>query len=237
MQYCGGKSRISKKIAHIILAERSGRILWEPFCGALSMTIALQPDLASDIHPGLIQLYSRTAADPNWLDDFECSEQDYQNARALPDADPLKAFIGFGCSFGGKWFGGFGRRRITAKNPHSVCHVSRVSLKKRVAQIRSVLLQCLPFDAITPSAGCLLYLDPPYSNTTLAGSTPFDQSRFLDLCESWARAGSIVFISEYDLPIGKICWRGKPQCSLGSGVAGGQSGRIGEGREERLYRL
>ncbi len=238
MQYNGGKTRIAKHIAPIVNRERAGRLCWEPFCGGLGMTEHLLPDVASDVHPGLIALYEKLRAEPDWLDGFECTEEIYQAAKSWPDDDPAKAFIGFGCAFGGKWFGGFARRQITAKNPHSVTHVSRSTLKRKIEKTSRVQFKNLSFFDVRPQPGWLIYCDPPYANTTLAGAAKgFDFDGFKRRCELWTKAGSIVYVSEYSFDIGVEVWSGSPQCSLGSGVKGGQSGVIGEGATERLFRL
>lgn len=110
MQYLGGKTRIAKAIAEIVNAERGDRVFWEPFCGGLSVSVKLAahgPGIVSDANPALIALYQ--AVRDGWDPPGHVSEEEYSAAKALPDSDPRKAFIGFGCSFGGKWFGGYAR--------------------------------------------------------------------------------------------------------------------------------
>ena len=49
------------------------------------------------------------------------SEQEYKYIREHKDDDPaLAGFVGFGCSFGGKWFGGYARDNRTSRNYASV---------------------------------------------------------------------------------------------------------------------
>lgn len=61
MQYLGGKSRIAKHLAaEIDRVRKPGEWIWEPFCGGLSMTVALSkngPVWATDANPALIALY------------------------------------------------------------------------------------------------------------------------------------------------------------------------------------
>ncbi len=110
MRYMGGKSRIAKQIAAVIDEHRQpGQLVWDAFCGGLSMSVALSkkgPVLASDACAPLIALYK--AVQEGWDPPTEVSRQTYMAAKLLPDSDPMKAFCGFGCSFGGKWFGGYG---------------------------------------------------------------------------------------------------------------------------------
>ncbi len=233
MRYNGGKTRIAKYIAPIVNAERAGRFCWEPFCGGLGMTEHLKPDLASDVHPGLIALYEQLRVDPAWLDGFECTEEIYRAAKAFPDDCPAKAFIGFGCSFGGKWFGGFGRGHGTKNNPYSVCNTSVRGLARKLKACNNTRFRQLSFFDPQPVSGAVLYLDPPYAGTTIAGaSRGFDQTAFRARAEAWARAGSIVFVSEYDFPLGSVVWERKAQNSLSGG-----SQTLGDSRTEKLYRL
>ena len=56
MRYLGGKFRIAKKLAPIILELAKGRTLIETFCGGLSMTEQLRTVYASDASVPLISL-------------------------------------------------------------------------------------------------------------------------------------------------------------------------------------
>jgi site-specific DNA-adenine methylase len=61
MQYMGGKTRIAKQIAaEIDKVRKPGQLVWDAFCGGLSVSVALSkngPVLASDACAPLISLY------------------------------------------------------------------------------------------------------------------------------------------------------------------------------------
>jgi len=64
MRYLGGKSRIAKHIAPIVNAARTPDRpkFWDPFCGGLSMAVALAkhgPGIVSDFNPALIAEWER----------------------------------------------------------------------------------------------------------------------------------------------------------------------------------
>lgn len=105
MQYLGGKTRIAKQIAaEIDKVRRPGQLVWDAFCGGLSMSRALLkngPVLSTDACAPLIHLYC--AVQNGWGPPSEVSEATYRAAKSLPDTDPMKAFCGFACSFGGKF--------------------------------------------------------------------------------------------------------------------------------------
>lgn len=83
MQYLGGKSKIAKWLCAAIAPVRRGREFWEPFCGGLSVSVALSesgPGLVSDANHALIALYRAVAA--GWDPPSTVSEDDYKRARA-----------------------------------------------------------------------------------------------------------------------------------------------------------
>lgn len=232
MRYNGGKARIAKYIAPIVNAERAGRFCWEPFCGGLGMTAHLKPDLASDAHPGLIALYNKLRVEPGWLEGFDCTEADYAFAKTLADDDPIKAFIGFGCSFGGNWFRALAKQHPKVSGGRAQSIVSANTLKIKLESCAGVAFSCGSFFDVVPSGGSILYLDPPYADTVAYSGVPaFDHARFCDLVEGWTRAGSICFVSEYTFPLGQEVWSRTSHGTAGAGVSG-----RGKELTERLYR-
>jgi DNA adenine methylase len=188
------------------------------------MSVALSTDgpvLASDACAPLVALYQ--AVRNGWDPPPSLSEEQYRAARHLPDDNPLKAFAGFGCSFGGKWFGGYAR---SASNQDYAGAARRALL--RDARQRTV--QLLNFLDVEPyPTATVLYLDPPYAGTTAYGATgAFDNELFRRRVAEWARHTD-VFVSEYDFPLGEVVWEGTPVKTL----SGGTSGRA----RERLYYL
>lgn len=237
MRYSGGKSKIARYLAPLILDHARGRDLWEPFCGGLGMTEYLASHgrlVASDIHPGLIALYRKMIGQPDWLDGYVCTPSDHAFAKTLADDDPIKAFIGFGCSFGGKWFGSYANGLDITGKPNVLSSVG--GLKRKIDKcVGLVSFECLSFFDIPPSPGVTLYLDPPYRGTTLAGSAVFDHELFYCVVESWARKGSVALVSEYACPIGVEIWSRKK-----AGYMGMPAQRKGSGDRapiERLFRV
>jgi DNA adenine methylase len=192
MQYLGGKSKIAKDLARIIQPKG---LCWEPFCGGLSMSVQLAkygPGLVSDAHPALIALYQAVRA--GWQPPEVVTEADYQAAKGLPDSDPLKAFVGFGCSFGGKFFGGYARASPSRNYPR---HCAR-SLARDIPSLARCQIEHLSFLDQEPTPGFdVIYCDPPYWGTTGYSTGSFDHTLFWARCVQWAQTGSRVFVSEY----------------------------------------
>lgn len=229
MQYLGGKTRIAKHIAAIINANRDGRTVWDAFCGGLSVSVALGGRVvASDNNEALISTYKATKA--GWIPPDSVSEDDYHAAKSLPDSDPLKAFIGFGCSFGGKWFGGYARTNPNRDYQQNYCLLAKNHIITNTSKLTET--HHIDFLGVEPRpTSVILYLDPPYRGTTGYRYT-FDHDRFYERVLQWSRYTD-VFVSEYDLPIGVCVW----SKSVGSTVSL-QAKHVENGsRVERLYHV
>jgi DNA adenine methylase len=187
------------------------------------MAVALSmkgPVFASDIHAPLIALYSAVRA--GWDPPASVDAETYAAARALPDSDPLKAFAGFGCSYGGKWFGGYAK--ANPDHPRGYATHARSALLRDCMRLADVA--CLDFFAVEPGpAEFVIYLDPPYAGTTgYAGVAPFDHDRFVQRVRAWAEH-TPVFVSEYDFPIGECV----------AEIQTSAEKRLRQGAVERLY--
>lgn len=197
MQYVGGKAKLGAQLVRHI--RPAGKVIWEPFCGGLNMTWHLCQAgasfvVCSDVHAPLIALCQALQA--GWVPPDHVTREEYQAAKVLPDTDPLKAFIGIGCSFGGKWFGGYA---VNARG-YNYARCAKNSCLKIVGL--PVRFFCADFFTVTPMRGLCLYLDPPYRGTQGYVSGSFDPDKFWDRCLDWKRAGSEVWISEYSAPAG-----------------------------------
>lgn len=212
MQYLGGKARLAKDLTAAIRGEVGGVSIWEPFCGGLSMSAALAaggPGLASDTNASLIALYK--ACRKGWEPPEHVSESEYAAARSLPDEDPRKAFIGIGCSFGAKWFGGYARGSDGA----NYAGMARRSLLKKIEATRHWEIEHASFFDVAPrerEREFAIYCDPPYANTTrYAGTADFDSAAFWGRCTAWAAVNIRVFVSEFECPVRhRVLWK-KPR--------------------------
>lgn len=131
MRYQGGKSKIAKPIAEAIYAvsrrqdEDSGAdrpdnfgggvlgsTLVSLFCGSCAVEAKLAPHfkrlICNDAHPYLIAMWK--ALQRGWEPPDIVTEAEYQYIKDHKNEDPaLAGFVGFGCTFGAKWFGGYAR--------------------------------------------------------------------------------------------------------------------------------
>ena len=137
MKYLGGKQRLGKHLAPV-LAE-----LWdpqkyngylEPFCGSLGVFkhMTSLPGattiVANDYHPDLIAMW-KAVQDDSMIYPNSISEEEYHEAKALPSPHPHKGFVGFGMSFGGRFFGAYSQKYLGNKK-EDFCKEMVNSLKR-----------------------------------------------------------------------------------------------------------
>lgn len=206
MRFLGGKYRIRKQVAAVVQQYGQGRTVWEPFCGGLNSAGA-HPGrvICSDAEPSLIHLYQAVAA--GWDPPKTVTEADYHAAKQLPVTDPMHGFYGYGCSFGGKQWGGYARPDTSLPN-RNFARAARNAVLRDVGKIASNggSFFLSDFCDVAPSPGeIVIYTDPPYHGTT-EYHTAVDRARFLARCREWVGLGVPVLVSEYDLPIGDIVW-------------------------------
>lgn len=202
MQYQGGKSRLAKSISTTMLVKSAHRKLYiEPFAGSMSVAERMVPffgkSILSDTRADLIAMWQ--AIIDGWTPPTELTAEDYYRLKAEPDS-PLRTFAGHGCSWAGKWWGGYARARATTRN--FADESSRAAVRKATnihrAELRSGDYRDVALD-VTPDA--VVYADPPYRDTlTYAGTAAFDSDAFWAVMTDWARTGAAVFVSEFSAP-------------------------------------
>lgn len=201
MQYMGGKARISREIVGILESVRiSEQQYYEPFIGACSIFSSMScPKIGSDVHQDLIMLWN--AVQDGWIPPDTVSEEEYELAKSAPSS-ALRGFIGFGCSFGGKWFGGYARG-YKGRNYASNARNSILKKSSGLNHSGCYIIQC-SFEDLSPEAS-LIYCDPPYASTTkYNGTDHFNHQRFWNVIRDWS-INNIVIVSEFDAPPDFTC--------------------------------
>ena len=244
MQYLGGKSDVGKRIAEVCATRRTpGSLFVDMFCGSLNVVrhiadkvplagggLVDSPRLAVDACGPLVVMWR--AALSGWVPPKVVTKEDYARIKATQDPhDPMTALVLFGCSFGGKWCGGYAKDR--PKQRYAECASNGVVKKAR--DCAGLALEHNTFGNKHPGCwppGTVLYCDPPYAATTgYKAIEPFNSGAFWSWAERHAQVGVHVFVSE-----GRTCepvgWE------LGSEQSASQGGRLTPGRKEpRVDRL
>lgn len=124
------------------------------------------------------------------------SEDDYRHIRLNKDEDPvLTGFVGFGCSFGGKWFGGYARNA----NGCNYAMQSKRSLLKDMATLINAKFTNEDYQKVDIPKDSVIYADPPYDNTTGYGNEKFDSQAFWEYARELSKY-HLMFISEQNAP-------------------------------------
>jgi DNA adenine methylase len=205
MQYLGGKSKIGPQIVELLNSVRKpGQTYIEPFMGGLWVTYLTGPwgcpRFASDSNPYIVTLYKKLQE--GWEPPTEISEEQYQHYKKNQDVyDPLTAFIGIGCSFAGKWFGGYARDSKFNPKPNKYAGQAARSLKKKIDRCKDVVFSCMDYKEALSMAPpeSLIYLDPPYANTTKYKQGAFNHDEFWNTVREYSGLHDI-YISEYTAP-------------------------------------
>lgn len=227
MQYQGGKSRICKPISEVInnalsrweipysitncssdLAEReSNKTFVSLFCGSCAVEAKVtgyDRIICNDNHEYLIALLKAVQQGyelPEYI-----SEDQYKYIREHKDEDKaLTGFVGFGCSFGGKWFGGYARNQ----GGTNYAAQSKRSLLKDMIHLPTAEFVCKDYKDVEIPIGSVVYADPPYKNTTTYQNRKFDTDEFWEYMREVAK-NNTVFISEQTAPDDFTCIWEKP---------------------------
>lgn len=232
MRYLGGKSKIRKQIAQKLNEYRKiGQSYFEPFVGGAWVLQEMRGNrFASDGNKSLITMYQELQK--GWIPPDFVSEQEYKYYQKQKDTDdPMTAFIGFGCSFAGKWFGGY------ARSNDKVCYAatSKRSLMKQLPLIQDVKFEHRLYEDLNP-INLLIYCDPPYADTTNYGYfDEFDNDKFWEIMRKWSENNTVI-ISEYKAPPDFKCIA-EFQSQMGLTTANSDGDYIREKRIERLFKL
>lgn len=124
------------------------------------------------------------------------TEEQYKHIRANKDEDPvLSGFVGFGCSFGGKWFGGYARNKTNT----NYAKQSKKSLLKDMNELTDAEFVCKDYKDVVLPEGCVIYADPPYNNTTGYSKEKFNSDEFWEYARNVSK-DHLIFISEQTAP-------------------------------------
>lgn len=217
MKYMGSKRSISKYILPYIL-EHDTKDTWyiEPFVGGCNSIdkIYKEKRWGNDNNYYLISLYH--AFQNNWIPIKELSENEYKDIQQNKEKYPpeLVAYVGFACSYGGKWFGGYPRGTTDKGIPRNHILEAYHNVKNQIPLLQNIKFTCMEYDQLKIPSGSIVYCDPPYEGST-EYKTSFDHDKFWN----WCRINSTnnhLYISEYSAPDDFKCiWK----ANVASGLA------------------
>lgn len=233
MQYFGGKAGVGRAIAEVCSRFlQPGDLFVDMFCGSLNVVRHVHSNQrhAIDACEPLIVMWN--AALRGWVPPTVVSKDEYEQIRRSPNPhDPMTAFVLFGCSFGGKWCGGYAKNRPTQRYAEHASH----QVVAKAKDCDGLVLECASFETKNPGcwpAGTVLYCDPPYAGTTgYKALAPFDSVAFWSWASAHVQAGVRVLVSE-----GETCTAPRGWVAVAS-QTGVQAGRLTPGKKPRVDNL
>lgn len=216
MRYVGSKRRIAKEILPIITKgiEQYDYYI-EPFVGgANSFCLVDYPKIGQDSNQYAIQALKLIRDNLELLpkNKEELTEEEYKKIKNDP-RNILHGYVGFACSFGGKWYGGYPRGfKADGITPRDIIEESYKNAVKQSHGLQNSCLMVRRFvkECILGIHNSIIYCDPPYQGT-LGYNTPFNHEEFFHICRKLVKNNNKIFISEYSAPPDFKCVWSKEQ--------------------------
>lgn len=204
MRFMGSKARIAKYILPIILKNRKKNQYYvEPFMGGCNIIDKVDGKrIGNDLNKYIVALYK--ALQCGWIPPDFISEEFYNDIKNnLNNYDNhLIGFVGFGCSFGGKFFGGYARGGFNSDgSPRMYSRESKNNLIKQSKLLKDVDFYNYNYCELKIPDNSIIYCDIPYKNTTKYNKIDdFNYDKFYNWCIKMKDIGHEIFVSEYDMP-------------------------------------
>lgn len=224
MLYYGGKVKQGKKIAGIIQEYVStndrGPVdhYVEPFAGCLGVTRHLVSFLdeqciqvhVSDGCPDIIALW-QSLQNGTFDRPGPVTREIWQQQRYLTEPSAFRAYVGFGHSFNGIFFGAY--QPNTYKEGKLYSNLCTLAPRFKSTKFKHLDYRQALRD-IPNGDRCVIYCDPPYAKGTYRfGSTHgFDHGEFVQTVEEWVKCGHAVFVSEQEFPFGRVVHENTRHC-------------------------
>ena len=237
MKYMGSKQKIANEIYKTIceISPRLGRPWVEPFAGGMNM-ICNVPEkdgdrYANDSNKHLIAMFR--ALSQGWQPPLEISKEFYLQCKNLEAEDHIIGYVGFNCSYSGKWFGGYaGKTKTKIGTVRDYQKEAFNNVKKQIEKMNNVFYCDASYNDIELPQNSVVYCDPPYAGTT-GYKDSFDSASFWEWVREISKRHS-VFVSEYAAPFDFQCvWSKELKSSLSANGVSGES----KVSVEKLFRL
>lgn len=238
MKYMGSKARIAKEIINVMKGDISKSQQYiEPFVGGFNLICEVEHDnkIANDINPYLIALFKglKEGRQPP----PHVTREAYNDAKANKLDDFLTGYIGFCCSYSGKFFGGYAGLTKTKEGYRDYIAEARRNLMKQADKLSNVSFITGKYQDLLIPDNSFIYCVPPYQGTTSYGQS-FNHYEFYDWCTYVKnKTNSVIYISEYDAPFEQV-WEKTVSSSLSAnGKSGGSKKKCRKTIQSIITRL
>ena len=197
MRYLGGKQRISKELSCFLNSQlKENQSFVDLFCGSCNIVSKIDNNrlrIANDKHYYLIEMWK--ALQNGWEMPDIVTEEDYKYIKEHKDENPpLAGFVGFGCSYAGRWFEGYAR-----SGERNFCLNAKNSNLKILQKIQDVIFYNEDYKDVNIPIGSLVYCDIPYKDSKPYSKKEVGIFNYNEFYQ-WVRDNSDkydIYISEY----------------------------------------
>lgn len=206
MRYNGGKSKLVSGIQKTIDSMRLHRSTYiEPFLGGGAVFERVAPDFddakCGDTHEDLVLMWKSISE--GWIPPSVVTEDNYLRIK-LSKPSALRGFVGFGCSFGAKWFGGYARaKKPNGEDRNFADESARACVRASESFKGRTIWHCSysHFNDVIDE-DCVVYCDPPYKGTLgyASSGADFNHDAFWKIAGEWRNRGALVLVSEFNAP-------------------------------------
>lgn len=216
MQYFGGKAKIAKELSTFLQSKiQPNQTFVDLFCGSCNVVSKIQAKerIANDLHKELIALH--IAVQQGQELPKSISEEEYLHMKRNKIMYPswLLAFVGFGCSFAGRYFEGYARG-----GTQNYARGANTSINKKHLTMQDVKFINLNYSEVQIPENSFIYCDIPYLSSTKKYSVgSFNHEAFYKYAKQKQSEGHIVYVSEYGHNVPedwKVVWRHKSNKSI-----------------------
>lgn len=199
MHYFGGKARIAKPLAEYLNTQlKIDQPFVDLFCGSCNVISKIDSNrlrIANDLHPELMAMWKSTQDGefaPYRIDESVYKEMKKDKENIIYPAW-FRGFIGFGCSFAGKYFRGFAKSTI--HQDYYQCALN--STLKKAQFLKDVKFLNKSYQDVELPKGALVYCDIPYDRSTAYSVGKFDHAEFHKWAKQKQSEGFEILVSEY----------------------------------------
>lgn len=228
MVYQGSKNKLAKYLKPIIESYlKEGMSYVEPFVGGANLIDKIEWDkkFGFDINANLIELlkhYQKDDSYDNQKDYIKVDKAEWERVRYRFKQCEINwyiGYVGFICSFCGKFFDGYGNREIAPDRDLNKERYNNLKKQSEQEQFKNIIFECKDFKDLDIK-NSVIYLDPPYKGTRQYNTIgKFNHNDLLEKCKEWKKYNNIILLSEIEAPSDDwICiWEKEYKHILGTG--------------------
>ena len=232
----GSKARIKKEILPLILKNRTeNQFFVDLMGGGMNLIDSVEGNrIANDFNFYLIEMWKELLN--GWKPEKFYSRDFYNEVKNNKEKFPpyLVGWIGFNCSYSGKWFAGFaGKVKTQIGTIRNYQDEAKRNVLKQKENLKDVIFENKNYFEVEIPENSIVYFDPPYKGTSKY-FTDFDHDFFYNYVRKLKNEGHQVFVSEYEMPSDFICiWEKEISSQLSAnGKIGGSKNSV-----EKLFTL